>query len=125
MNTKRDKLVKDIIFKLSAILILASTIVFFFYPPIASYIMAVGIVGYTVSMFTTPYPGKSIRGKRLYNMHVFGLMFMIVAAYLMFNNKTEWVMMILISAFLIGYSTIVQHKVYADELEKEKNDKDK
>lgn len=111
---------KDIIFKISALLILASTVVFFFYPQIAGYILALGIAGYAGTLFKSPYPGKSLRGKRLYNMHIFGVMFMIVAAYLMFTNKGEWVIMILAAAFLIGYSTIVQHK----ELEKERQDEE-
>jgi hypothetical protein len=106
---------KDFIFKLSAILILIAAVAYMFNPLVASYIMVAGVVGFTITTFMTPYPGKSIRGKRLYNIQVFGIVFMVMATYLMFVRMNEWVVPMLIAGILISYSSILLPKVYDKE----------
>lgn len=106
---------KDFIFKLSALLILAAAISYIFNPVIAAYIMAVGVFGFTAITFTTPYPGKSLRGKRLFSIQIFGIAFMAIATYLMFVQKNEWVISMLVAAFLLLYTTLMLSKEYKKE----------
>lgn len=119
-DTKKNK-IKDFVYKLSAILILIAAVCFSFNPLVAKFVMIVGVVGFTVTTFMTPYPGKSIRGKRLYNMHIFGIVFMAMSTYLMFEEMNEWVIPMLIAAVLIIYSSILLPKVYAKEKSDSKN----
>lgn len=112
---------KDFIFRTSAILILISTIVNLFNPLVASYTMIVGVLFFTVTTFLSPYPGKNMRGKRLYNIQIFGVAFMIMSAYLMFVGQNEWVVTMLVAAILTLYSAYLLPRVYAKELEDEKN----
>lgn len=72
---------------------------------------------FSVITVTTPYPGKSIRGKRLFNFQVFSCLFMIVATYLMFRSRNEWVLIMVVGAVLQLYASIVIPK----ELKNEKN----
>ncbi len=111
---------KDFIFKLSALLILAAAISYIFNPIIAAYIMAVGVIGFAGVTFTTPYPGKSLRGKRLFSIQIFGIVFMAISTYLMFKRVNEWVIPLLIAALLLLYSTFMLSREY----EKEKKDKE-
>lgn len=112
--------IKSFIFKLSAILILIATTVYTFNKQLAAYVMIVGVVGFTVSVFMSPYPGKSLRGKRLYNMQIFGVLFMIMSSYLMFEELNQWVIPMLIAGVLISYSSFILPKVYNEE-NKEQN----
>lgn len=111
--------IKNIFFKISAILILLSAIVYAFAPLVAKYAIIIGAAGFTATTFTTPYPGKSLRGKRLFNMQVFAAILMVVSAYLMFVDMKEWVVTLLIAALLTLYSTIVLSITYKKELEED------
>lgn len=111
---------KDFIFKLSALLILAAAISYLFNPVVAAYIMAIGVLGFAAITFTTPYPGKSLRGKRLFSIQIFGIAFMAISTYLMFVQKNEWVISMLAAAFLLLYTTFMLSREY----EKEKKDKE-
>lgn len=108
---------KNFIFKASAILILISALTNLFNPTVASYTMIVGVFFYTLTTFMTPYPGKSFRGKRLYNIQIFGVIFMIVSAYLMFVGRNEWVVTMLVAAVLTLYTSYLLPKVYSKEKE--------
>lgn len=110
---------KDFIFKLSALLILVAAVSYLFNPVVAAYIMAVGVTGFGGVCFTTPYPGKSLRGKRLFSIQIFGIAFMAIATYLMFVRKNEWVISMLAAAFLLLYTTIMLSREY----EREKREK--
>lgn len=125
MGKNLDEKKKDFIFKASAILILIASVVYLFNPLVASFIMIIGAVGFTAITFMTPYPGKSLRGKRLYNIQIFGVVFMAMATYLMYARLNEWVVAMLISALLILYASYLLPKVYQQELDKEKEDKKK
>jgi len=111
---------KDFIFKASAVLILIAAIVYLFNEKAASYTMIIGVAGFALTTFLTPYPGKSVRGKRLYNIRIFGVIFMIMATYLMFERYIEWVILMLISAIMTLYSSLLLPKIYRQELEEEK-----
>lgn len=112
---------KNIIFPMSLFLILLGAVLFSFYPLIAPYVLTVGVAAYGAVVFTTPYPGKNIRGKRLFNMQILSVLLMAVACYLMFTGYNQWVLLLLISAFLILYSTYLISKTW----EKEQNEETK
>ncbi len=107
--------VKDIVYRLSGILILFSALLYLFEPVVASWIMAVSVVVFTVVTVITPYPGKSLRGRRLFNFQVIACLLMIVSAYLMFKQRNEWPLFMLIGAILLFYSAILTPKVLESE----------
>lgn len=113
--------IKSLLYKASAILILVFTVVYSFQPTIAVWGMVVGVSMFSAITLTTPYPGKSIRGKRLFNFQVFACVLLVVATYLMYKQRNEWPVLLLISAIFLFYSSIVLQK----ELEKEKIGDDK
>lgn len=110
---------KDILLRISVIGILLSAIVFLFFPEIASWVMALSVVLFSAITATSPYPGKSIRGKRLFNIQLFACVLMIVATYLMFRQRPEWVLAMICGAVFLFYAALVLPK----ELEKETNKK--
>lgn len=122
MNSNTKNKIKDFINKLSAILILIAAVSYSFNPEVAKYIMVIGVAAFTVTTFMTPYPGKSLRGKRLYNIYIFGIVFMVMATYLMFEEMIEWVIPMLVSAVLIIYTSILLPKVYLKEQEEDKQE---
>lgn len=108
---------KAIIFQISAIIILLSAIVYSFYPVIAKYAMILGVAGYAATTFTSPYPGKDIRGKRLFNISIFAVLLMIASTYLMFVDIAQWVITLLLAAVLTLYCSIILPRVYKKEQE--------
>jgi hypothetical protein len=109
--------VKDILFRISGILILLSAVLHLFAPVVAPWIMAFSVVVFSAVTLTNPYPGKSIRGKRLFNFQLFSCVLMIVATWLMFRERNEWVLAMIISAVFLLYAAVMIPR----ELEKEKN----
>lgn len=112
---KSNEKVKDIVFQISAILILFAAVFFTFNPVVAPYILAVGVAGFGAVTFTRPYPGKSIRGKRLFNIQILAVVLMAVSTYLMFSNMGEWIYALLVSAVLTLYCSIILPRVYKSE----------
>lgn len=106
---------KSVLYKISGVLILVSAIMYMFYPVIAPWIMAFSVALFSVITVTSPYPGKSIRGKRLFNLQILSCLLMIVASYLMFKNRSEWVLIMVAGAVFLLYSSFVLPR----ELEKE------
>lgn len=113
--------IKSLLYKASAILILVFTVVYSFQPTIAVWGMVVGVSMFSAITLTTPYPGKSIRGKKLFNFQVFACVLLVVATFLMYKQRNEWPVLLLISAIFLFYSSIVLQK----ELEKEQIGDDK
>ena len=108
---------KDILLRIAAVCILLSAMAFLFLPEVAPWIMAPSVILFSVMTVTSPYPGESIRGKRLFNIQLFACVLMIVATYLMFRQRNEWVLTMISGAVFLLYAAIVLPK----ELEKEKN----
>ncbi|NLJ00949.1 MAG: hypothetical protein GX371_07360 [Bacteroidales bacterium] len=107
--------IKDLFYRLSGILILLSALLYLFAPVIAPWIMAFSVALFTVLTITTPYPGKSIRGKRLYNFQILTCLLMIVATYLMFQHRNEWALAMIVGALFLLYSSIMIPKVLEEE----------
>lgn len=116
---KLNPKIKNITFQISAILILIAAVVHNFYPSISKYILAIGVAGFAAVIFTSPYPGKSLRGKRLFNIQIFAVILMVVSAFLMFREMGAWIVTLLISAVLTLYSSIMLPKVYKAEQDKD------
>lgn len=114
---KLNPKIKNLFFQVAAILILIAAVIYYFDVNIAKYIMLVGVAGFAASILTTPYPGKSLRGKRLFNIQVLAVILMAVATYLMFIDMGGWVVLLLISALLTLYCSIVLPQVYKKEQE--------
>lgn len=112
------KITKDNLYRISAVSILISAFFYQFLPEIAPWIMALSVATFSVTTVMSPYPGKSIRGKRLFNIQLFACVFMVVATYLMFRGIPEWVLAMISAAVFLIYSAIVLPK----ELEKEQKD---
>ena len=109
---------KDILYQISGVLILLSAVLYMLLPVVAAWIMAGSIIVFSIITVMNPYPGKSIRGKRLFNFQIFACVFMIAATYLMFVQRMEWVLAMVAGAILKLYSSVVIPK----ELEKEEKD---
>ncbi len=117
---KSNQKLKNILFQVSAIAILAAAIMHNFDTTIAKYMLIAGAVGFAATTFTTPYPGKSLRGKRLFNIQIFSVLLICVSAYLMFVDMRGWVVTLLISALLTLYCAIALPIAYKKEQEGEK-----
>lgn len=116
---KKNSKIKSIFFQISAIIILLAAAIYYFETTVAKYMMIAGVAGFAAIVFTTPYPGKSIRGKRLFNIQILAILLMVVSTYLMFVDISGWVVTLLIAAILTLYSTIVTSNVYKKEQEED------
>jgi uncharacterized membrane protein len=110
--------IKDTVFRISGIFILLAAATYCFIPTVVPWIMAVGVTAFTVITIITPYPGKSIRGKRLYNFQLLSCILMAVSTYLMFRQRNEWAMVMLVAMVFLLYSALTLPK----EFEKEKRE---
>ena len=110
-------IMKDFLFRLSGMLILLSVAFYMFLPDLAPWIMSVSVLIFSAITISNPYPGKSVRGKRLFNFQVFSCLLMIAASYLMFKQRNEWVLLMIAAAIFMLYAVIAIPK----ELDKEKN----
>lgn len=97
---------KNILYQVSAILILLGATGNFFRPEF-KYVLLLGIAGFGSVIFTTRYQGKSIRGKRLYNMQIFAVILMVVSAFLLFSSQSYWILVLTAAAILLLYSAFV------------------
>ena len=98
---------KEIVYQISGIVILLSALLYLFLPSVAPWVMAVSVVAFSAATAFSPYPGKSIRGKRLFNFQVISCVLMMVAAYLMFRKNNLWVLSMLSGAIFLLYSGIM------------------
>jgi phosphatidylglycerophosphate synthase len=109
----------DILLRISALLILLSAALYLVIPTVAPWVMAVSVALFAVRTVASPYPGKSIRGKRLFHFQVFSTVLMIVATYLMFRQRNEWALVMLCGAVFTLYAAVMIPR----ELEREANNK--
>lgn len=111
---------RDLIYQVSAFVIVFATILYSFSVDVAKFALIAGVLGYGLIIFTGKYPGKSVRGKRLYNFQIFAVLFMIVSCVLMYMNMHEWVVTLFISAILTLYSGFMLPKIYKKECDEQK-----
>jgi len=111
--------INDTLLRISALLILLSAVLYLVIPTVAPWIMAFSVALFAVRTIASPYPGKSIRGKRLFNFQVFSTVLMIVATYLMFRQRNEWALVMLCGAVFMLYAAVMIPR----ELERETDNK--
>ena len=116
--TSKEK-TKNILFQRAAIVILIAAVMFNFLPDIAPYVMTAGVAGFGAVVFTTGYPGKSLRGKRLFNFQILAVVLMAVSTYLMFAKMGEWLYTLLAAAILTLYCAIMLPRVHKKEQEED------
>jgi hypothetical protein len=101
---------RDIVYICSGFLILAAAILYMPFPVISCWVMATGVVIFSVITVSNPYPGKSIRGKRLFMFRVLSCILMIIGTYFMFQRQNIWFLAMLIAAVFMIYSAFVLPK---------------
>jgi phosphatidylglycerophosphate synthase len=110
-----NKQTKNIILPVSALLILAAAAGYFFIPAVAGYLMIAGVAGYAAVTLASPYPGKSLRGKRLFRIQLFAVLLMAASAYLMYEQMNQWVVTLLLSAIFTLYTSVMLPKEWDRE----------
>jgi phosphatidylserine synthase len=111
--------IKDIIFKASAMLVVAGSILpLLLHESWVPYIFAVGAAGMSVIRLITPYRGSNTRMRRLVLTELLATLMLLFASFLMFNSGYEWVVILTISALLQLYTSIA----IAQETKKEKGE---
>ena len=98
---------KETVCRISGIAILLSAVLYLFAPSVAPWIMAVSVLAFSAVTVLSPYPGKSFRGKRLFNFQVISCVLMIVGAYLMFRKNNLWALSMMIGALFLLYSGVM------------------
>lgn len=99
--------IKVTLFYISAILILVSTALFITKWEYAAYLFAFGSAGVASFYLSTPYTGSNFRIKRLRRYEIIASILLVLTSYLMFKHRTEWIITLSISAFLLLYSSLV------------------
>lgn len=107
MNEK----VRNILLAVSALCILAGTALYLFRLPFTVYIFAAGAVGMAIARITNRYTGSNFRLKRLYRIEIMAAFITIGSAWFMFKNQNEWILLLLVSAFLQLYTSFMIPKV--------------
>ncbi len=107
-----------IIYKASAVLILIAAVAYLFFPYYASWMMAIGVFAFSITTVISPYPGRSVRGKRLHNFQIFSCMLMFVAVYFMFESNNLWALAMLIASVFLIYSSSLIYGEYEKEQKK-------
>ena len=104
---------RNYIFMFSGILALAGAVSFITHWIYAPYAFAVGAAGIAVCFMTIPYKNLGFRRRRLHRINVMAGVSMVASSVLMFKERMEWVVFLLISALLILYTSFISPK--ADE----------
>lgn len=102
--------IRTILFIISALLLLAGTVLYIVDQSISPYLFAVGAAGLTLGYATEPNKETDLRKRRLQRYNLIAGFLMIAASMLMFNDRNEWVLCLSISAFLQLYAAFVYPK---------------
>lgn len=106
---------KNIIYQLSASIVLLSAVLFSFSKEVAPYGLAVGSIGLIITTIMKRYTGGNVRGRRLANMQVLGAVSMFASAVFMYFQLSYWVPFLLIGAVLTLYVAIMLPKTMDKE----------
>jgi len=99
---------RNYFFMLSGILVFAGAILYATKWLYAPYLYAFGAAGITLSFLTAPIPpSEDLRHRRLHRINVIAGISMLVSSVFMFRRSMEWVVFLLISAFLILYASFI------------------
>lgn len=95
------------IFMISGVLAFAGAILYITHWMYAPYAYAAGTAGITVCFMAVPYEDLDFRRRRLHRINVLAGISMIVSSVLMFRERTEWIVLLLIAALLLIYTSFV------------------
>jgi general stress protein CsbA len=84
------------------------------------YVYAISGAGVAVAYLSNPYRGTNFRLKRLNIQQAIAAVLLPVSSYLMFNERNEWFVVLLVSAILQLYVVII--KIRAEKKEKENDE---
>ncbi|MCC8155455.1 MAG: hypothetical protein LIP01_15510 [Tannerellaceae bacterium] len=98
---------RTILFNISALLILAGTVLVGFQLLIAPYLFAVGAAGMALCHFTYNAKKLNTRQKRLQRFNVLGSILLIAASALMFKGRNEWILCLTIAAVFMTYAAFI------------------
>jgi len=100
---------RDLIFILSATLILVGAALYITHWIYSAYVMGAGALAVTFCYMTAPHE-DNFRFRRLARMNVFAGILMTVAAVFMYIQRNEWVVLLLIAAILQLYTSLVRRQ---------------
>ncbi|WP_302545786.1 hypothetical protein [Coprobacter fastidiosus] len=103
--------IRNTILVISALFILAGTALYLFRLPFTVYIFAAGAVGMTVARATNLYNGSNFRLKRLYRIELIVAIVTVGSAWFMFKQQNEWILLLLVAAFLQLYTSFMIPRV--------------
>ena len=109
---------KDYLFYFSAIILLASAVLYMNNWSFIPYVYAVACGGITICYLTSPYRGENRRLKRLNIQQAIAAILLPLSAYFMFEGKNEWFLFLAVSAILQLYVAFVRDS----ELKKERTE---
>ena len=99
---------KSYLFYVCSILLLLSAGLYITEWFVIPYIYAVASAGVAVVYLTSPYKGSDTRLKRLNVQEAIAAILLPVSSFLMFKEKNEWVLFLLISAILQLYVAFIK-----------------
>lgn len=102
--------VRTIVFKCSAILLLAGAVFYITKIFFAPYLFATGAAGIAVCHLTSPVKHPETRLRRLQTFNVIAGLLMLVASVYMFKHQNEWILCLSIAAVLQLYASFVGRK---------------
>ena len=104
---------RNLFFMFSGVLVLAGATLYITHWIYAPYIFAFGAAGITVCFMTVPVKNLGFRRRRLHRINVMAGVSIVASSVLMFKERMEWVVFLLIAALLILYTSSVNPR--ADE----------
>ncbi|WP_455497159.1 hypothetical protein [Coprobacter sp.] len=107
MNEK----IRNILLTTSALFILAGAGLYLLHLPFTVYIFAIGAIGMATARITSHYNGSNFRLKRLYRIETIAAFITIGSAWFMFKNQNEWILFLLVAAFLQLYTSFMIPRV--------------
>ena len=99
--------IRNYFFIFSGVLVLTGAALYITHLAFAPYVFAVGAAGIAVSFITAPYKNLGFRGRRLHRINVMAGVSIVASSVLMFKERMEWVVFLLIAALLILYTSFV------------------
>ena len=103
--------IRNYIFMLAAVMVLAGAMSYITHWIYAPYVFAIGTAGIAVCLMTEPYKNLGFRRRRLHRINVMAGVSMVASSVLMFENRMEWVVLLLIAALLLLYTSFVTSRV--------------
>lgn len=91
----------------AAIIILAATLLFIFYPTVSAWMVGAGGILLIIGRITRRTDGMSLRIKRATRLELFSSLLIAGSSWFMFMQQREWVAILLAAAFLQLYASFI------------------